>query len=206
MLGRSRIIFSPCLFHRTYTKLSGDFHSHMKSAKFPVPQLPGTTLLEQLLIQKCPADAQNCSLTVLVLCLCRAGGVSLHTLQETGDKSSTIQWHLDATGFWLITIHSTKPLLHVLRVVTLIQGSFSTQILASKMSFGFAEITHLNYVLFSGRKKYKPGLSHSASLACRFCTGYTATVLQRFTHHSQFYFFKTKALVQPKLTMKSQSI
>lgn len=110
-------------------------------------------------------------LTVLVLCLCRAGGVSLHTLKETGDKSNTIQWHLDATGFWLITIHSTKPLLHVLRVVTLIQGSFSTQILASKMSFGFAEITHLNYVLFSGRKKYKPGLSHSASLAYRFCTG-----------------------------------
>lgn len=138
----------------SFTKLNGDFHSHTKAAKFPVPQLRGTMLLEQLLIQKCPADAQNCSLTALVLCLCRAGGVSLHTLKERGDKSSTIQWHLDATGFWLISIHTkTKPLLHVLRVVTPIQGNFSTQILASKTSFGFAEITRLNYVLFSGRKK-----------------------------------------------------
>lgn len=50
-------------------------------------------------------------------------------------------------------LHTTKPLLHMLRVVTLIQGNFSTQILASKMSFGFAEITDLNYVLFSRRKK-----------------------------------------------------
>lgn len=76
----------------------------------------------------------------------------------------------------------------MLGVVTPIQGNFSTQILASKMSSGFAKTTPLNYVLFSRRKKIQDWAVHSASLADIFCTGYTATVLQTFTHHSQFFF------------------